>query len=136
MEVWGFGPFDNDAAVEWCDRLAATPPDALEEFLASTCSVPAAVASFETACEVVAAAATILQLMTGRQESGSPYAPRFLLADGPRSVSAPTRRAASTALGGVLADGSTWHQEWADQPERDDAVDMARALQRELRRRL
>ena len=40
MGAWGCGPFDNDAAVEFVDRLATSPSDVVTKVLRATAGAP------------------------------------------------------------------------------------------------
>jgi len=125
LATWQFGPFDNDDAVEWCADLEATAPDRRVDLVrqtlqAAVTSNPAATPG--NAARAAAAAATVLQSLTGTPSTGSAYAPRFLLDDRDILVDAPLRELAIRALDSVLAEGSAWRQHWADNVEEDEAL--------------
>lgn len=135
MAVWNFGPYDNDDAVDWCARLEAEMPGSRINLIASTlglASVPLPRLSMVQCCEIVAAAATVLQLITGRQESASAYGPRFLSPAEGLPANTPLRELAVKALRTVAAKGSAWRDGWADDVEADEALEMIRSLLKSL----
>src|SRR3954454_18408954 len=85
MATWQVGPYDNDEAVEWCGCLESTRPTARRELVSATLAAAATPPGHDLAAadaaRAVAAAATVLQSLTGAPTSNSPFAPRFLLDD-------------------------------------------------------
>ncbi|WP_433230010.1 DUF4259 domain-containing protein [Micromonospora sp. CA-248260] len=135
MATWQLGPFDNDDAVEWCAALEAIAPDRRTELvrrsLDAAVSADHALTSGEAA-RAVAAAATVLQSITGAPVSDSAYAPRFLLGRRDIQVSASLRDLATRALDAMLADGSAWRLRWADDVEEEDALTVIEELRADL----
>ncbi|MCO1593837.1 DUF4259 domain-containing protein [Micromonospora sp. RHAY321] len=135
MATWQVGPFDNDEAVEWCGVLEAIAPDRRTDLArrALEAAVPAGRApTVGEAARAVAAAATILQSLTGASVSDSAYAPRFLLGRRDIRVNASLRDLATRALDGVLEDGSTWRLGWAGDVEEEDALAVIEELRANL----
>ncbi|MFI6229909.1 DUF4259 domain-containing protein [Micromonospora echinospora] len=136
MATWQFGPFDNDDAVEWCGVLEAATPDqrstitclALDAAAVSTGRTPTA----NEAARAVAAAAVVLQSLTGRAVSDSAYAPRSLMSREDIKGEPPLRDLAIRALDAVLSDGSTWRRRWADDIEEEEALAVIENLRRNL----
>ncbi|MGC4761391.1 DUF4259 domain-containing protein [Micromonospora sp. DT46] len=135
MATWQLGPFDNDDAVEWCGILETTAPaqrtelvrDVLEAVVSSGPALPAG-----EAARAIAAAATVLQSLTGAPASDSAYAPRFLLGRRDIRVSPSLQALAMRALDVVLANGSTWRQRWADDVEEEEALAVIEELRLSL----
>lgn len=135
MATWQFGPFDNDDAVDWCAALENTAPGQRLDVVRRT--LDAAVSAGRTlpaedAARAIAAAATVLQSLTGMPPSDSAYAPRFLLNPNDIQVTPPLRSLAKRALDAVLADGSAWRLRWAEDVEEEEAL----VVIEELRNRL
>jgi hypothetical protein len=131
MATWNVGPFDNDDAVDWCERLEASAPESRQVFVRQTLETAArqgADTSAVAGAEAIAAAATVLQALTGVQTTNSPYAPRFLL--GRRDIQATPALCglAVRAIDSVLAQGSAWRVRWAQDVEEDDALTSVKDL--------
>jgi hypothetical protein len=125
VAAWNVGPFDNDDAVDWCARLESVDKGQRAAFVQRTLEDAALGekdAPLDRAAAAVAAAATVLQSLTGRQDSESPYAPRFLLPEGGFVVTEALRRLAVEALEAVVGDGSAWRGHWAHDIEEDEAL--------------
>lgn len=124
MATWNVGPFDNDDAAEWCEQLESTEPDERAALVQSTLetAVRAGVdLSPRQAAEALAAAATVLQVLTGVQPSNSPYAPRFLLGRDDIDVSPALRDLAIRAIDSIGREGSQWRERWAQDVEAEEA---------------
>ena len=135
MATWNVGPYDNDDAVDWCTRLEAELPDSRIDMITSTLnSVNSAIPPLSMAqcCETIAAAAIVLQLLTGQRMSDSAYAPKFLTQVVVPPTSTPLRRLAIRALRAVSAANSAWRDGWSDDVEADEAAEMMRSLRRGL----
>jgi hypothetical protein len=135
MATWQVGPFDNDDAAEWCTALEGTEPDRRLELVRHTIEAavmagPALAA--DDAARAIAAAATILQSLTGVVPSDSAYAPLFLLGGRDITVSPPLRALAARALDSVLAEGSAWRQRWAGDVEEEEALAVVEVLRANL----
>lgn len=133
MGTWGTGPFDNDAAADWCgefndansgDRPAlirAAPTGAADEtdYLDS-----------DVAYEAIVAAAIVAAHRAGGQQITSADAPASLREGGrldlPDNVAGPAVR----AIDRVMADESEWREPWEDASEDDSraAFDNVRGL--------
>ncbi len=135
MATWQLGPFDNDDAVEWCGALEAAAPDQRTDFvrhvLGAAVSAGRALTAGEAA-RAVAAAATVLQSLTGAPASDSAYAPRFLLGRRDVRISPSLRDLATRALDVVLEEGSTWRLRWAGDVEEEDALAVIEDLRSNL----
>lgn len=135
VSVWNVGPFDNDDAVDWCAQLEATPPTDRAQLIRRTLEDAATMGlrmPLSTAAAAVAASATVLQVISGRQKATSPYAPRFLFLQDEIRIEPALRRLAVKVLDLVAADGSPWRRDWDDDIEADDAIEMLRELRRSL----
>ncbi|WP_326551285.1 DUF4259 domain-containing protein [Micromonospora sp. NBC_01813] len=133
MATWQFGPFDNDEAVEWCAALEATEPDLRAELVRATLAMASSSAGTLTgdeAARAVAAAAVVLQMVTGRPVSKSAYSPQLVGED--VQVGPEVRHLAVRALDVVLAVGSVWRQLWHDDVEEDEAIAVVETLRRAL----
>ncbi|SNT45797.1 protein of unknown function [Asanoa hainanensis] len=135
MATWNVGPFDNDEAVEWCDNLRRLAPNERSEFvertLADAVRRPTEL-SDRGASEVVAAAATVLQLLTGIADPTTPYAPVFLACTGDITPTPHLRELARAALRVVMADQSAFRARWADDVEEDSALETLDRIHRAL----
>ncbi len=124
MATWNVGPFDNDDAVDWCVRLEALSALGQVEALARTINLVqsrGADLSDAEASEAVAAAATVLQVHTGRPDVDALYAPRFLLETDHIVATSELRRSAVSALDLIMTSGSIWRARWAGHVEEDEA---------------
>jgi hypothetical protein len=135
MATWQLGPFDNDDAVEWCGALEALAVDRRTELAWRTLEAAVSAGRALTvggAARAVAAAATVLQSLTGAPVSDSAYAPRFLLGRRDIRVSASLRDLATRALDVVLDDGSSWRRRWAGDVEEEEALAVIEELRANL----
>lgn len=136
MATWNVGPFDNDDAAEWCERLEATGSDQRTALVQSTleAAVRAGVnLSPGGAAEALAAAATVLQALTGAQPSNSPYAPRFLLGRDDIDVSPALRDLAVRAIDSIGCEGSPWRERWVQDVEAEEAFALLAELRESIR---
>lgn len=131
MATWNFGPFDNDDAVEWCDRLQSTDPvrrgDLVEMTLSEAVAHPAEVTAASSS-EIIAAAAAVLQAATGAPIPTTPYATVF--PTGTEGIE-PTPRLiaiARTALEVIVTEGSAFRRQWAGDVEEDLALENVERL--------
>ncbi|MEV1286932.1 DUF4259 domain-containing protein [Micromonospora sp. NPDC049679] len=132
MATWNVGPFDNDAAAEWCEQFEAAAPaerteavsGALRRAIADSTSPLSDVA----AAQAVAAAAVTLQAHTGLPDLTTPHSPRFV--DGADYVDASPGllRLATAALEVIMREDSSWRRRWADDVEGDLAVETLERL--------
>ncbi|MEV1013055.1 DUF4259 domain-containing protein [Micromonospora sp. NPDC049801] len=131
MATWQLGPFDNDDAVEWCGALEGSAPDQrldlVRQTLAAAVMTGPSLAP-EGAAQAIAAAATVLQALTGTPSSDSAYAPRFLLGSDDIRVNSSLRDLARRALDMVLSEESRWRLRWADNIEEEDALEVIEDL--------
>jgi hypothetical protein len=121
MATWNVGPFDNDDAVEWCDRFAATAPEHRTAEIERT--LRQAATNDAIAAEVVAAAAVLCQAHTGLPDATTRYAPRFVTGSDDVIASSELLRLAKTALEAVMCEESSWRLRWADDVEGELAVE-------------
>ncbi|QDY11139.1 DUF4259 domain-containing protein [Micromonospora sp. HM134] len=137
MATWQLGPFDNDDAVEWCAALESADPGQRLELVRHTLEtaiIAGPTLTVEGAAQAIAAAATVLQSLTGVPPSDSAYAPRFLLDRDDIPASPSLRALAGQALDTTLAEGSTWRLRWADDIEEEDALAAVEDLRTKLSR--
>ncbi|MFV2105899.1 DUF4259 domain-containing protein [Micromonospora sp. LOL_015] len=135
MATWQVGPFDNDEAVEWCAALEDADPDQRAELTRAAfakLTSPVGVGTAEDAARVIAAAAVVLQALTGKPVSTSGYGPRFLTEKGHIQVSPKLRDLAGRALDAALAPGSAWRLQWHDDVEEEEAIAVVEQLRRGL----
>ncbi|MFJ8686535.1 DUF4259 domain-containing protein [Micromonospora wenchangensis] len=135
MATWQLGPFDNDDAVEWCADLESADSGQRLELVRH--SLEAAITAgpaltVEEAARAIAAAAIVLQSLTGVPPSDSAYAPRFLLGRGDLPASPSLRILARLALDATLVEGSTWRLRWAGDIEEEDALAVVEDLRTKL----
>ncbi|MEU8009100.1 DUF4259 domain-containing protein [Micromonospora parva] len=135
MATWQLGPFDNDDAVEWCGVLDASTLDQHADIARQTLETAVTAGRALTAgdaARAVAAAATVLQSLTGVWVSDSAYAPRILIGREGILIGPTLRDLAIRALGVILAEGSAWRLRWADDIEEDEALAVIEKLRRDL----
>ena len=139
MATWNVGPFDNDDAVEWCDRLSSVDPAQRGELIERTLSVAISHSADLTpasASEVFAAAAIVFQTATGKPAATTPYA-TVLLAD--TDGVEPTPRLiglARDALEILMAGESAFRRNWAGDVEEDLALEGAERVHEGLKGQL
>jgi hypothetical protein len=121
MATWNIGPFDNDDAVEWCDRFEATAPEHRTAEIERT--LRQAAITETTAAETVAAAAVLCQVHTGQPDATTRYAPRFVTGSNDVIASPELLRLAKTALEAVMREESSWRLRWADDVEGELALE-------------
>ncbi|WBB96400.1 DUF4259 domain-containing protein [Solwaraspora sp. WMMA2059] len=135
MATWQFGPFDNDEAVEWCAALEEADPDQRAELtreaLAKMAS-PAGVGTAEDAARAIAAAAVVLQALTGKPVSASAYSPHFLAERNDIQLDSGVRELAVRAIDVVLAVGSAWRIHWQADVEEEEAITVVEGLRNSL----
>ncbi|MEU1756851.1 DUF4259 domain-containing protein [Micromonospora matsumotoense] len=135
MATWQLGPFDNDDAVEWCADLERADPGQRLELVRHTlkAAITAGPAlTVEEAARAIAAAAVVLQSLTGVPPSDSAYAPQFLLGRDDIPASPSLRMLARRALDTTLVEGSTWCRRWAGDIEEEDALAVVEDLRTKL----
>ncbi|MFV2023152.1 DUF4259 domain-containing protein [Micromonospora sp. LOL_028] len=135
MATWQFGPFDNDEAVEWCATLEDADPDRRAELTREALvkvASPADVGTAEDAARAIAAAAVVLQALTGKPVSTSAYGPRFLAGREQIQASPELRDLAARALDAALAPGSAWRLQWHDDVEEEEAIATVEELRHAL----
>ncbi|MFI5937869.1 DUF4259 domain-containing protein [Actinoplanes sp. NPDC051494] len=135
MAIWNVGPFDNDDAVSWCDRVEELSADQrageLRRTLIAAADDPTRL-SDPMAAEAVAAAAVVLWIHTGLVDEKTPYAPRFPIDVADDNDTSALRELARRALRVVMADGSPWRARWAGDIEEDLAIEAITELYRAL----
>ncbi|GIE34089.1 hypothetical protein Ait01nite_071340 [Actinoplanes italicus] len=128
MATWNVGPFDNDDAVEWCDRLSAADPALRVELIERTLShavTHLADLNPASASEVFAAAAIVFQTATGKPATTTPYA-TVILADTEGVEPTPQLIGlACEALEVLMAGDSAFRRKWAGDVEEDLALEGA-----------
>ncbi|MFY1595255.1 DUF4259 domain-containing protein [Micromonospora sp. WMMD737] len=123
MGTWAAGPFDNDAAADWCADLdEATPerrPRLVELALREAVREGDFLDSWPGA-KAVAASAVVAAHLPGGPPVDSAYAPDFLTAGGRLTLTAELPALALRALDRVLADGSELAELWEEAGELDE----------------
>ncbi|MFV2083416.1 DUF4259 domain-containing protein [Micromonospora sp. LOL_021] len=135
MATWQVGPFDNDEAVEWCAALEDADPDQRAELTRAAfakLTSPVGIGTAEDAARAIAAAAVVLQALTGKPVSTSAYSPRFLEGQECIQASPELRDLAARALDAALAPGSAWRLQWHDDVEEEEAIAVVEQLRRGL----
>jgi hypothetical protein len=121
MGTWDVGPFDNDAAADWCGALNDTNPDQrvalVRAALATVANHGDDYLDSDLAVEAIAAAAIVASQLPGGAPVTSPYAPNFLLAGGSIEVPDDLPGLALRALDRINADDSEWRQLWEEDPD-------------------
>jgi Domain of unknown function (DUF4259) len=116
MGTWDSGPFDNDAAADWCAELTAADPAqrvpvirrALTEVIDEDGYL-----DYDLAAQAVAAAAVVATGRPGGPPVDSPGMPEFLAAGTGPPLPEDLAPLASRAVDRVLSDDSEWRQLWA-----------------------
>ncbi|MEU9510868.1 DUF4259 domain-containing protein [Micromonospora sp. NPDC048170] len=123
MGTWAAGPFDNDAAADWCAGLDEASPEQrpllLEQALGEAVREAEFLDSWPGA-KAVAAAAVVAAHLPGGPPVDSAYAPDFLTAGGRVTISAELPALALRALDRVLAEGSELAELWEEGGELDE----------------
>jgi hypothetical protein len=117
MGAWGEGPFDNDAAADWCGDLDEAPLDKRPGLIRAALADAADERDYldvDVACRAVAAAAVVAAQRPGAPIQNSAYAPQFL-ADGViLDLDEDVRALALRALERVTGEDSEWRELWED----------------------
>ncbi|MBO4210540.1 DUF4259 domain-containing protein [Micromonospora echinofusca] len=128
MGTWAAGPFDNDAAADWCGALDDAEPAArvamVERILREVVDERDYLDSWPAA-KAVAAAAIVAGQLPGGPPVDSAYAPDFVTAGGRLDLPVHVPALAVQALDRVLAADSELRELW-------DESDGAAALIAEL----
>jgi hypothetical protein len=126
MGTWDVGPFDNDAAADWCGDLHDAAPaqrtalvrgalttvlDNGDDYLDS-----------RLADEAIAAAAIVVSQLPGGARITSPYAPDFLLEGGKLEVPDDLPALAVRALDRIVGDDSEWRELWKESDRYSSAL--------------
>lgn len=126
MGTWDVGPFDNDAAADWCGDLdEAAPgqrPGIVRDALTAVLDTDEEYLDSDLAVEAIAAAALVAAQRPGGTKVTSSYAPDFLLAGGRLDLGDDVPALAVRALDRVVGDESEWRELW------DEADDGGAAL--------
>ncbi|MEV7621755.1 DUF4259 domain-containing protein [Actinoplanes sp. NPDC089786] len=126
MATWNVGPFDNDDAAEWCDRLRSTDPALRATFVEAALS-GAVSRSVEvtaaTASEVFAAAAIVYQTATGKPASTTPYAAVVLAVNDGIEPTPQLIKLARAALEILMAEDSAFRRKWFGDVEEELALE-------------
>lgn len=133
MGTWDNGPFDNDAAADWCGDLddadVAERPLLVREAL-SRAAGEGGYLDADVACEAIAAATIVAAQQPGGEPISSPYAPGFLLDGGRLDLPDDLAAFAAVALDRIMAADSEWRDLWQDAAAWDanPAFDAVRSL--------
>ncbi|GLY05008.1 DUF4259 domain-containing protein [Actinoplanes sp. NBRC 101535] len=135
MATWNVGPFDNDEAVEWCDRFHLTPPDQRSVFVETTLADAVAISAgltSATCSEAVAAATVVLQTTAIGFVPATPYATVSPI--DPIGITATPRliSLARGALQAIMTEESAFRHKWSGDIEEDLALETIQRLQRGL----
>ncbi|WP_430791287.1 DUF4259 domain-containing protein [Actinoplanes sp. G11-F43] len=126
MATWNVGPFDNDDASDWCDRLRSTDPAQRTEFVEMTLSGAVSHSVEITtarASEVFAAAAIVFQTATGKPAPTTPYAMVVLTDNDGIEPTPQLVGLARTALKILMAGESAFRRKWAGDVEEELALE-------------
>jgi Domain of unknown function (DUF4259) len=119
--TWDVGPFDNDAAADWCGGLHDADPARRVELIRAALAAVAdhgdGYLDSDLAADAIAAAAVVASQLPGSTPVTSPYAPDFLLAGGVVDVPAGVPSLALRALDRITADNSEWRELWEEDPD-------------------
>ncbi|GIF71407.1 DUF4259 domain-containing protein [Asanoa siamensis] len=135
MGTWDVGPFDNDAAADWCADLDDAPlerrADLIRDALDTAADPDEDYLDADLAAEAVAAAAVVAAQLPGATPLDSPYAPKSAQ-PGALTLPADLTDLAVRALDQVLGDDSEWRSLWEESADVATAAATVRALRDEL----
>jgi hypothetical protein len=138
MGTWDVGPFNNDAAADWC----GDPHDAAgDQRLSLVRATLTAVVDNDDkylanrlADQAIAAAAVVASQLPGGEPIGTPYAPNFLLEGGTLDIPGDIPPLALRALDRIVGDDSEWRDLWEDAGSYADAVAALQTIRTTLER--
>jgi hypothetical protein len=126
MGTWDVGPFDNDAAADWCGDLQeakpARRPAMVRSAFTSVLDEGDAYLDSDLAVEAIAAAAIVAATLPGGAAITSSYAPDFLIEGGGIEVPDDVPALAVRALDRIVGDDSEWRELWEDTEEAPSAL--------------
>jgi hypothetical protein len=138
MGTWDSGPFDNDAAADWCGLLdeadPAQRPALIRAAFTAVLEVGDDYLDGDLASDAIAAAAVLVSVLPRGTRLTTPYAPDFLLKGGTVEVDEDLPALAVSALDRVVADESEWRELWSESESFADALDSVRDLRDALER--
>ncbi|MFG2044863.1 DUF4259 domain-containing protein [Dactylosporangium sp. NPDC048998] len=117
MGTWDIGPFDNDAAADWCGDLNDVAPEQRAGLIRTTLNAVVDTDGYldvDLADEAIAAAAVVAAQLPGGDPITPAYAPDFLLEGGSLDVPDDVPPLAVRALDRIVADESEWRSLWAE----------------------
>ena len=119
MGTWDAGPFDNDAAADWCGDLHDAAPEQRidmirEAFTAVVNHGSEDYLDSDIAVDAIAAAAIVAAQLPGGPAITSPYAPDFILEGGTVEVPDDLPALAIRALERIDGPNSEWPALWED----------------------
>jgi len=126
MGTWDVGPFDNDAAADWCGDLHDATPAQRRAMVRSAFTAVLGngddYLDSDLAVEAIAAAAIVASQLPGGAAITSSYAPDFLLEGGSLEVPDDVPAVAVRALDRIVGDDSEWRELWEESGQGAAAV--------------
>ncbi|GAA2501052.1 DUF4259 domain-containing protein [Winogradskya humida] len=121
MGTWDVGPFDNDAAADWCGGLNDAAPERrpalIRDALVRVAEHDDEYLDSSYAEKAIVAAAVVASLLPGGTAINTPYAPDFLLESGTVKVADDVPAIAVRALDRVVEENSEWRELWEEAGE-------------------
>jgi hypothetical protein len=125
MGIWGYGPFDNDAASVWCEDLEDAARKQRPTMFRELFKVVLAEEEYldiTLASEAIAAAAVVASLLPGGEEIESGFDLDLFGDDESANVPDDLPKLARKALDRVFGDNSEWMEQWKDDGDLDEAM--------------
>jgi Domain of unknown function (DUF4259) len=126
--AWDVGPFDNEAANEWCVQLDASEHEDRLPLVRSTLSRVAAEDGYlhaDPACRALAAAAVVAAHLPGGPGVSREYGPKCLVTrEEFLEIPADLPELALRAVNRVIGDESEWCDLWYEAQRLDAAVEI------------
>lgn len=133
MGTWDVGPFDNDAAADWCgdlhDAAPAQRPALVRDAFNAVLDNGDNYLDSDLAVDAIAAAAIVASQLAGGPAVTSPYAPDFLLDGGTIDIPDDLPALAVRALHRIAGDDSEWRELWEDSENGASAMSTLDQLQ-------
>lgn len=131
MATWNVGPFDNDEAVEWCDRFHLVALDQqgvfVERTLADAVEQPGKLTA-AICSEVVVAATVVLQATAVTLVPTMPYATASPIESTAITATPGLIGLARAALEIIMTEGSAFRHKWYGDIEEDLALETVQRL--------
>lgn len=137
--AWDVGPFDNEAANEWCVQLDAAEPEDRLALVRSTLTRVAGDDGYlhaDPACRAVAAAAVVAAHLPGGPGISAEYGPQFLVArEEHLEIPADLPELALRAVSRVISEDSEWCDLWYEAKRLDAAMEVLQPIRLTLDQR-